>query len=147
MENEIYGFKAFDKGLINRYGQKFMVGKTYSVSKLIKWGNKGHGFHFCTHLEDCLRYVNAKEEIDIAYIRGFGHIEKHDDDYYGYYDMYVAEKMEILGVLSRNEILDIMLSRPKQAQIRFMRDFKLTEEERTLFIDEEYEKEIKCFRY
>ena len=43
----IIGYKAFDKGLINRYGTKFEVGKIYIAEGAIKFGNQGNGFHLC----------------------------------------------------------------------------------------------------
>ena len=44
----------------------------------------------CSNIEDCFRYVCADKSI-IAEVIGFGDIQKYDDEYYGYFDMYVCE--------------------------------------------------------
>ena len=41
----IIGYKCFDKGLINKYGKKFSVGKIYIMLGTIKFGINGNGFH------------------------------------------------------------------------------------------------------
>ena len=40
----IKGYKAFDNGLINRYGKKFELEKTYTTEGKISFGNNGNGF-------------------------------------------------------------------------------------------------------
>ena len=47
----IKGYKCFNKGLINRYGKKFEVGKIYHQDGDIKFGINGNGFHMCSNLE------------------------------------------------------------------------------------------------
>ena len=145
LNNEkIYGFKAFNKGLINKYGIKFTEGQIYTVKGQILFGH--NGFHFCLNIEDCFRYFDAQnEDIDVAYVKGFGKIVKYDDEYYGYYDMFASEKIEIVKVLTREEIINIVLKRPDYCQLRFIRDFKLAKEERKKFnISKQL---IKGFRY
>lgn len=128
------GFKAFDKGLINRYGVKFKLNTKYSVSGEIKWGNDGNGFHFCTHLEDCLRYIDGiNREIDMTIVKCDGDMYEYWDDYYGYYDMFVARNMEIIKVMTREEIINYMLKRCEFSKLRFIQGYFLTEEEVQLF--------------
>ena len=128
------GYKCFDKGLINRYGQKFEVGKVYHCSKDIKFGNIGHGFHICKNLEDTLRYFDAmKGEIDICLVECFGKYHEYEDDYYGYYDMFAFENIIIKKVLTREEIIEYALNLPAFKVVRFISLFKLTPEEIILF--------------
>ena len=145
---EQYGFKVFLKGLKNKYGYTFEVGKLYLANGPISWGNIGNGFHFCQNLEDCLRYFDVQnEEIEIAFVRGFGHIKKHDDEYFGYLDMFVSEGIDIIRVLTREEILEYMLETDELRQLRFMRDFNLTPEEKALFETPKLNEARKIFRY
>ncbi len=79
------GYKCFNKGLINRYGTKFCIEKTYHCDKQIKFGNNGHGFHVCKRLEDTLRYFDAmNKEVDICIVECYGKYDKQEDDYYDY---------------------------------------------------------------
>ena len=97
----IIGYKAFDKGLINRYGTKFEVGKIYIAEGAVKFGNQGNGFHLCKNMEDTFRYFDAMEsEIDICKVKGSGDAIEYYDEYYGYYDMFAVSELEILKKLS-----------------------------------------------
>lgn len=141
-----FGYKVFYKGLINRYGEKFEIGKQYEVDDKIKWGECG--FHFCTHLEDCFRYIDTfNYDVDVAIVKGFGNMIEYFDEYYDYDNMYVCEKMEIISVLDRSEIISIMLSSSPRAKLRFLRDFNLTEDEKTLFDVKVLKKLCQDFRY
>lgn len=124
----IKGYKAFNSNMTNRYGEKFEVGKTYHANGKIKWGNEGNGFHFCTYLEDCFRFFSS-EDVLVAQVIGYGDMEQYDDDYYGYYFMYVSEYMDIVKLLTRDEIIQEMLCVNEDRKNRFIRDFKLTKEE------------------
>lgn len=133
---EVYGYKAFDKGLTNRYGTKFQVGNKYVASGNIKWGNDGNGFHFCENLEDTIRYFDAmNEEIDICYVKGFGKIIEYEDDYYGYYNMYASSNIEIIKLLTREEIISHILNKGYASQERFVMGFKLRDDEIELFLE------------
>ena len=130
------GYKCFNKGLTNRYGKKFEVGTLYHCDKDIKFGNNGHGFHMCKNLEDTLRYFDAmNEEIDICKVICNGEIDHYNDEYNGYYDMYAAEYMFIEKILSREEIISYALNLTDYQIKRFISLFKLTDEEKKLFID------------
>lgn len=131
----VYGFKAFDKNMKNRYGLEFEEGKTYQTKKNVSFGyNSGYevtGYHFCKNLEDTLRYVDGiNDDIKIAEVIGSGNIVRYDDDYYGYYDMYSAEIIDIIHILTREEIINKVLYSGNEDTIeRFINGFKLTKEE------------------
>ena len=127
---EIIGYKCFNKDLLNRYGKKFRLGKIYITEGSIKFGNSGNGFHLCKNMEDTFRYFDAmNENVDICKVRASGVIVEYSDDYYGYYDMYAAEKLEILHVLSRREIIEYALSLNDERLKRFLSGIKLTDKE------------------
>lgn len=139
---EVVGFKCFNKGLTNRYGKKFSVGKLYLSSGIIKFGIKGNGFHLCKNIEDTFRYFDAlKEEVEVCVVKGSGEINESYDDYNGYYDMYCVEKMEILKHLNRSEIINLGLNLHPLRAKRFVSSFKLKSEEIILF-KEKYKTEI-----
>ena len=144
----IMGYKVFYKGLINRYGKAFEVGKSYEVLGDVVWGNQGNGFHFCKNLEDCFRYIDTfNYEVEVAEVIGFGKMIKVMDDYYGYYDMYVSKGITITKILSREEIISIMLEKNPESKLRFLRDYKLFEEEADLFDVKVLKKQAPHFRY
>ena len=130
IDKDIPGYKAFNKGLINRYGKVFEEGKIYRINNDIKWGNDGNGFHFCTYLEDTLRYFDGlNEEIDICKVMGSGNYVVYDDDYYGYYNMYATEYLKIIKNLTREEIIKETEKMWFERLNRFISGFKLTQEE------------------
>ena len=64
----------------------------------------------CEQFEDCYKFLKATEtEIDLTLVKGFGNYysvdggERSPDDSTGI--IYMCEKMEILKVLSRDEII------------------------------------------
>ena len=131
---EKHGYKAFNKGLVNRYGMDFLEGKVYEKEGELKFGNDGNGFHFCERLEDTLRYFpGMEEEIDIAKVTALGDLEEYEDDYYGYYDMYCTNKLRIDKILTREEIIEMFLNTYSERAIRFVKGFKLTPEEIEMF--------------
>lgn len=149
MENttEIIGYKCFNKDMTNNYGVKFEVGKTYTVNEPIIFGLKGNGFHIAEKLEDTLRYFNAdKEEISICLVKGKDKIVESSDEYYGYYNLYAVQTLEIIKKLSREEIINIALSLHEIRLIRFISTFKLTKEEIELF-KEIYKNNINIISY
>ena len=119
----VQGFKCFKKGLINRYGMIFELGKVYHDDKEIKFHQSG--FHMCTNLEDTLRYFDAfNEEVDIASVIGSGKINKYDDEYNGFYDMYSVEYLQVCHVLTRDEIMNYVLDLPPMRVKRFISLYK-----------------------
>ena len=130
----VYGYKCFDKGLVNRYGMVFEVGKTYHADGEIIFGNDGNGFHMCTHLEDTLRYFDAmNNEVDICSVNCFGKYSEGSDDYNGYYYMYAFENMYIEKLLTREEIINYGLNLHEIRAKRFVSQYRLTPEEIKLF--------------
>ena len=147
---EIIGYKCFDKNLINRYGFQYEIGKIYSVNGKLKFGNHGNGFHFCKNLEDTFRYYDAMHnDIDICLVIGFGNIVEYEDKYYGYYDMYCAEKLLILRKLTRSEIIEYGYNLNEIRINRFISGFLLTEAERNIFKNKFYNRSevIKTIEY
>ena len=133
----VQGFKCFKKGLINRYGMIFELGKVYHDDKEIKFHQSG--FHMCTNLEDTLRYFDAfNEEVDIASVIGSGKINKYDDEYNGFYDMYSVEYLQVCHVLTRDEIMSYVLDLPPMRVKRFISLYKLSKEELLIFYDKYY---------
>ena len=129
---DVIGYKCFDKGLINKYGKKFSVGKIYIIPGTIKFGI--NGFHLCKRIEDTFRYFECFEnEIDVCLVKGSGEIIESYDDYYGYYDMYSVQNLEILKRLSREEIINEGLNMCDLRAERFVSTFRLTEEEVNIF--------------
>lgn len=130
----IYGYKCFNSDMTNRYGKKFELGKVYSTNGKVKFGNSGNGFHFCKNIEDTLRYFDAKDDkVKICIVRGFGEFAIEEDDYNGYYDMFSIENMEIVKILSREEIIHIALNLNELRVCRFIQCFKLNNDEIELF--------------
>lgn len=134
-------YKCFNKGLINRYGQKFEIGKEYEIKGKTLYGNNGNGFHSALRLEDTLIFFDSfNEEIDICLVDISGEIvegNRETDD--GYYDLYSSSKMIILKKLTREEIINYALNLYVDNAKKFVSVFKLTEEEILLF-EETYKK-------
>ena len=133
---EVKGYKAFNKGLTNRYGRKFEIGKQYSLDGKISFGNDGNGFHFCKNIEDTLRYfdgVNGK--IEIAEVIGSGEIVTNEDEYNGFYDMYSAQRIKINRKIERQELVTMFLTTItiEPRVVRFIQLFRLTKKEIEMF--------------
>lgn len=144
---EIIGYKCFNKDMTNRYGTKFEVGKMYEAKGNIVYGNNGNGFHMAERLEDTLRYFCAsEEEISICLVKGSGQIVASFDDYYGYYDIYSVQRLEIQKKLSREEIIEFALKLHNERARRFISGFKLTPIEIELF-KQRYNKETATLAY
>lgn len=133
------GYKIFNSGLVNRYGLKFEEGKIYTLDitkRDISYGVNGYGYHFAKRLEDCLRYFDAMDaKVDIACVESLGHIREYYDDYYGYYDLYVTDSILIKHVLTREEIINYMLNTYDLRIERFVKGFRLNEDEIAMILD------------
>lgn len=131
---KIKGYKAFNEDMTNRYGMFFEEGVTYIASPPIKIKFEGNGYHFAKRLEDTLRYVDGmNEEIKIAEVTASGEIIEFEDEVYGYYELYVAEKLRVDKILTREEIIEEMLNKNPIFVERFIQGFKLSIEECQLF--------------
>ena len=126
------GYKVLNKGLINRYGYQYEIGKKYILIGELKWSE--NGFHFCSNPEDCLRYINGfTDEYDMTEVEGSGEIYKFDDDYYGYYDMYASSEMEITRVIPREEFIGMVVNSHNDGRVqRLISTTSLTEDEMNL---------------
>ena len=131
---EVYGYKCFQKGLINRYGVNFKVGETYHSGGNITFGVDGNGYHMCERLEDTLRFFDTfSYDVDVCKVLGFGECVRRDDEYNDYYDMYVCENMYIVKKLTREEIILYGLDLQEFRLMRFISSFKLNNREKELF--------------
>lgn len=143
------GYKAFDYDLVNRYGMKFDLNVEYSLSGELKFGNNGNGFHFCTNLEDTLRYVDGANAI-IVMVEALGNLKQYDDEYNGYYDMFVTNKIKIIKVLTKEDILKYMFKLPEFRMIRLISSFFQFSEEDLQMLEMLYQNNdsiIKAIRY
>lgn len=130
----IEGYKIFNNDMTNSYGFKFEEGKTYTQQGEIIFGLKGNGYHFCKNIEDTLRYIDGMNNlVKIAKIKSFGKYIARNDEYNGYYDLYVASSIYVEKILTREEIIKIILSKTSYSVIRFLQGFKLTSNEIELF--------------
>lgn len=149
---EKVGYKAFDKGLIDMYGNARELNKIYTVEGPLLWNSThgGNGYHFCTYLEDCFSYFNGFDnDIDLTIVRGSGDMIEYDDDYRGNYGMLVSRNIEILKVLTREEIIDYFLKRKRCLDTlqKFIYGYPLSYEERVLFSDEIHARKIIDYKY
>ena len=128
------GYKIFNNDMTNIYGLKFEEGKTYKSNGEVIFGTNGNGFHFCKNIEDTLRYIDAMNSlVKIAKVKSFGEYLIRNDEYNGYYDLYVASSIYIEKILTREEIINIMLNKSPYSIIRFLQGFKLANKEIELF--------------
>ena len=128
----VKGYKCFKKGLINQFGSKFEIGKVYKDDKEIRFQHGG--FHMCTYLEDTLRYFDAfNEEIEIAEVIGYGKVDKYDDEYNEFFDMYSVENIIICHVLTHEEIINYAYNLPPMRLKRFLSLYRLNKNELELF--------------
>lgn len=143
------GCKAFDYDLVNRYGMKFELNVEYSLSGELKFGNNGNGFHFCTNLEDTLRYVDGANAI-IVMVEALGNLKQYDDEYNGYYDMFVTDKIKLIKILTKNEIFNYTCSLPDYRLIKMIRDYKQFTELELLYLENKYQNNsyvIRAIKY
>lgn len=126
----ISGYKAFNGDMSNNYNKVFEEGKDYFVDGDTKFGLKGNGYHFAKRIEDTFRYIHDKENISIAKVYSNGIVLSFDDEYYGYYDLYVTNCIHIEKVLKREEIISEVVKNGEGALQRFIATgFRLTSEE------------------
>lgn len=146
---DIIAYKVFYNGLINSYGYQFEPLKEYRVEGSIQWGNRGNGFHMCSYPEDCFRYFDKYDDVVLTRVRGFGKRQCVDDEYFGYYDMYVCEGMEILYVYSREELIEMMLNSYEWSVERFLITCGLSAFEIEMFKEayKDNEEMLRCISY
>lgn len=130
----ISGFKAFNSNMSNRYGTKFELCKYYEVKGKISWGNSGNGVHLCSNIEDTFRYFDFMDNDScITRVYGIGDCICNNDEYYGYYDMYVCKGIFISKIVKRNELIQYLYRLANDGYndraLRFISGYKLTNEE------------------
>lgn len=126
------GYKLLDIGLINEYGFKYEINKIYTLEGELKWNH--NGFHFCTHIEDTLRYRDKeKGTFEIVEVESLGNLvdgSNVENDYYGYETGYATDKFKIIKIVSREELIDIVLKSNNINRItRLIYSIPLSEEE------------------
>lgn len=147
---KVIGYKCFNKNLINRYGKKFSVGQIYIAYGSLKPGVNGNGFHMCKNIEDTFRFFDTEnKDIQVCKVIGSGKIIIYNDEYNGYYDLCCVEKLEILKLLSREELINIGLSLNELRALRFVSTLSLTFDETEKFKEQykKYQKVLKAIAY
>ena len=148
------GYKLLDIGLINEYGFKYEINKLYTLNGTLKWNY--NGFHFCTHIEDTLRYRDKeKESFEIVEIESLGNLvdgSNMENDYYGYETGYATDMFKITRIISREELIDIVLSSKNiNRVIRLISSIQLTEYEinqiTELYADNQIIQYINYYQY
>lgn len=132
------GYKLLDIGYINEYGHKYEFNKIYELKGDLKWNY--NGFHFCTHIEDTLRYRDKnKDDFVIVEVLASGEItdgSNLENDYYGYETGYASSKIQLLREVSREELINIVLKSKNIDRItRLILSIPLTKEEINLIND------------
>ena len=131
-KNWIYGYKAFNKNLTNQYGEKYKIHKLYTDPRI----NDGGGYHFCKNLEDVYFFYRDSDTTEIYHVCGRGKTYYYSNDYCGLYDVYATEKLIILDLATREEIINMFLNGKNITQdrlLRFISFFKMSKEELLLF--------------
>lgn len=123
----IEGYKAFENGLITQFGDKLEIGKKYKIDGKIAWNNRG--YHFCSYPEDTLRYFSHLKDSVVAKVHSNGKCIKYDDEYFGYYDMYVSNELIVDRILNREELFNLILSRYELSIRKMIVTLKLTQNE------------------
>lgn len=130
---KITGFKAFNKGLITRQGDKLELNKIYEIKESPIFRKKG--YHMCEYLEDTLRFFDCNN-IDICKVEGYPEIIKTYDEYNGTGEMYSCQKILLTHLLTRKEIIEEAdkISNPFRFYT-FIASFPLTDEEKKYFLE------------
>lgn len=127
----MFGYKAFDKNLINQFHKKYKEGHSYFSKKDLEYQKTG--FYFCRNLEDVFRYYDGFSDIEIARVKSFGKVRRFFDEY-NEYETFCSQGIEIVKVLSRKDIISYGLKLDDYRLKRFISGFKLTDEEIEMFI-------------
>lgn len=127
---EVKGYKAFKKGLKNKYGVPFEINVIYSKDPdKLKFGEGGSGFHMALKLADTFRFFNPCLDNVFCEVVGMGKIIKQDDHLYDSDSMYVVEKIKIVKVLSREDIFQYVTQADEAEFRRCLALFPFTKDE------------------
>lgn len=128
----ILGFKCFNQGLKNAFGEQLILDKKYVYDGPIKF--RYNGFHICVNLEDTLRYFDGfHNEVDICEAIGYPRSVLFEDEYNGYYDMYACQGLILTKLLTRTDILNRADAMNENSFRRFAMGYRLTKEELDYF--------------
>ena len=143
MMNKIKGYKAYNN-MNDRFNNIYELDQEYEVKGPVKF--RKNGFHFCKNIEDVFRYYDGFDQNTIiCEVEGYGEIDTYNDEYYGYYDMYASSKIKILKVLSRDEIIDIVINEGLDEIKRFIAGFKLNNDEIELILEKFNEETVEKY--
>lgn len=148
---EVKGYKVFigtKEQFTNNYNQICQEGNILEIDGELQL--KKNGYHFAKRLEDTLRYGNAlNEEVVVCEVTSLGDIIEFEDEYYGYYDLYVSSKLRIDKVLSRKDIIEYINKVNIERLKRFVQTFRLTYDEAIYFKgkDKELDKYIDYYQF
>ena len=111
---------------------EYKIGEIYQTTDNLQYMKRG--FHMCEKPEDCFRFLRPLvTDVDLTLVRGFGKMYGFDAGYRAYDDtigyIYITEKMEILKVFTRNEIIDMAVEMPPIRLDTFLYLYPLTIEE------------------
>ena len=134
---EHFGYKAFDSNRKNQIGQLFEEGKIYTSEGELRPGmydyKNMNGYHMSENIANVFRFFDSEcDGITVAEVRGFGECLSFEDTYNEYFDMYVCQNLEILKFLSREEIIENIVTLNEFEIVKFLNTYKLNEEEKTL---------------
>lgn len=82
----------------------------------------------CSNFEDCFRYIDSDKSI-MAEVIGYGDMKEYDDEYYGYFNMYVAEFLKVVRLVTRDELINMAKMLPEERLVRFIQTFKMSDDE------------------
>lgn len=132
---EIKGYKVFignQSDFKNNVGLQCKVGQILETTKPI--APKQNGYHFAKRLEDTLRFGNAlHEDVIICEVTSLGDVVEYEDEYYGYFELYVTSKLRIDKILNRKEIIEYADSLNEFRLRRFVQTMRLTDSEAEYF--------------
>ena len=128
---KIKGFKAFNKGLITRQGQKLELEKMYELKEQPVFMSVG--YYMCKNLEDTLRYFDC-DSIEICAVEGYPDYVKYYDDYAGSDEMYICQKILLTHLLTPQEIIEEAKKMTNFRFRKFAAYYPLTEEEKIYFL-------------
>ena len=148
------GYKLLDEGFVNEYGHVYEFDKEYQLIGDLKWNH--NGFHFCTNIEDTLRYRNREtNSFVIVEVIASGDIvdgSNLENDYYGYETGYASSKIQLVREVSREEMINIEVTSNNINRVtRLIVSIPLTEDEINLiknyYSNQLVDKYIQYYQY
>lgn len=135
---KVVGFKAFNKGLITRQGDKFELDRLYEIKGTPVF--RRQGYHMCEFLEDTLRYFDCSN-IDLCNVVGYPQIISYYDEYNGSGEIYCCQKIVLTHLMTRDEIIEEAKKMYNPFRFyTFIASFPLNDDEKKYFL-EKYLKE------